>query len=46
MRALLGITMVAGARTPADFAAQCLAGAIGGLVFASLYRQTGRATPR
>ncbi len=46
MREILGITVVAGARTPAGFAAQCAAGAIGGLVFALLYRQAGRATPR
>ena len=46
MREALGITVVAGARTPAGFAAQCAAGAIGGLVFALLYRQSDRATPR
>jgi hypothetical protein len=46
MRVVLGITVVAGARTPGGFAAQCAVGAIGGLVFALLYRQAGRATPR
>lgn len=46
MRAVLGITMVAGARTPGGFAAQCVAGALGGLLFALLSRrQAGRATP-
>jgi hypothetical protein len=49
MSAVLGITMVAGARTPLGFAAQCAAGALGGLVFAALTRraapQAGLATP-
>ncbi len=39
MRAVLGLTMVAGARTALGFAAQCAAGAIGGLVFARLSRR-------
>ena len=38
MTAVLGISVVAGARTPAGFAAQCAAGVIGGLVFALLSR--------
>ncbi|MGE0665522.1 MAG: hypothetical protein AB7O49_03090 [Sphingomonadales bacterium] len=42
MGASLGITVVAGARTPAGFAAQCAVGALGGLVFAVLSRQAGR----
>ncbi|MEN3975561.1 hypothetical protein [Emcibacter sp. SYSU 3D8] len=46
MREALGITMVAGARTPAGFAAQCVAGVLGGVLFALLSRrQAGRATP-
>lgn len=46
MREVLGVTMVAGARSPAGFAAQCVAGVLGGLVFALISRsQAGRATP-
>lgn len=51
MREMLGITVVAGARTPGGFIAQCAVGALGGLVFALLSRrpggslQAGRATP-
>lgn len=43
MSTAMGITLVAGARTPAGFAAQCAVGALGGLVFAVLTRRSGRA---
>jgi hypothetical protein len=43
MRAMLGITVVAGARTAGGFIAQCAVGALGGLVFAALSRWRGRA---
>ncbi len=39
MGAVLGIMMVAGARTPLGFAAQCAVGAVGGLIFAALSRR-------
>ena len=43
MNSTLGVTMVAGARSSAGFAAQCAVGALGALVFAALSRRGGRA---
>ena len=46
MSGVLGIAMVAGARTWAGFATQCAVGALGGLLFAQLsQRRDHRATP-
>ncbi len=42
MRYQLGITVVAGARTPGGFAAQCAVGALGGLLFAVVSRRGQR----
>lgn len=43
MSAVLGVNMVAGARTAAGFAVQCAVGAAAGLVFAALSRRSARA---
>ncbi|XOV80747.1 MAG: hypothetical protein ACFHVJ_07320 [Aestuariibacter sp.] len=42
MQPLLGVTLIAGARTELGFFSQCLAGAIGGLFFMWLQRQAQR----